>query len=66
MPETRMVPAASAQSFHVQPQEAGMRLDHYLVRLLPEQSRSSLDRQIRSGFILVNNQSVKPAACCRA
>jgi 23S rRNA pseudouridine1911/1915/1917 synthase len=61
-----MVPAASAQSFHVQPQDAGLRLDHYLVRCLPEQSRSSLDRHIRSGSVLVNGGAVKPGSKLRA
>ncbi len=40
-----------------------MRLDHYLVRRLPDQSRSGLGRYIRSGHIRVNNQNVKPG--CR-
>lgn len=43
-----------------------MRLDHYLVRLLPEQSRSALDRLIRSGHILVNSSQVKPGCKLRA
>lgn len=43
-----------------------MRLDHYLVRCLPEQSRSSLDRQIRSGAVLVNGGAVKPGCKLRA
>jgi len=37
-----------------------MRLDHFLVRLLPDQSRSALGRVIRAGHILVNNSQVKP------
>ena len=42
-----------------------MRLDHYLVRLLPEQSRSALDRLIRSGHIRVNSSQVKPGCKLR-
>jgi 23S rRNA pseudouridine1911/1915/1917 synthase len=37
-----------------------MRLDHYLVRYISDQSRSSLGKYIRSGHILVNNTRVKP------
>ena len=42
-----------------------MRLDHYLVRLLPEQSRSVLDRLIRVGHVLVNSSQVKPGCKLR-
>ncbi|XOF34717.1 MAG: RluA family pseudouridine synthase [Candidatus Electrothrix sp. YB6] len=37
-----------------------MRLDHYLALRLPDYSRSSLGRYIRSSHILVNNRAVKP------
>jgi 23S rRNA pseudouridine1911/1915/1917 synthase len=60
-----MMLADSAHSFSVLPQDAGVRLDHYLVRLLPGQSRSSLDRQIRSGFVLLNGGTVKPGCKLR-
>ncbi|MGX9727144.1 MAG: RluA family pseudouridine synthase [Candidatus Electronema sp. VV] len=50
----------------MQPPEAGLRLDHYLVRQLPEQSRSSLDRLIRTGSVLVNGEAVKPGCKLRA
>jgi 23S rRNA pseudouridine1911/1915/1917 synthase len=49
--------------YHILPEEQGQRLDHYLVRHCPEQSRSSLGKHIRSGCILVNGQVVKPG--CR-
>ena len=55
----------SAGCFQVRLQEAGIRLDHYLVRLLPEQSRSALDRLIRSGHVLVNSNQVKPGCKLR-
>lgn len=42
-----------------------MRLDHYLVRKLPDQSRSGLSRYIRSGNIRVNNNTVKPSCKLR-
>lgn len=47
-------------SFDVQPEEGGARLDHFLVRHLPDHSRSSLGKHIRSGHILVNSNQVKP------
>jgi 23S rRNA pseudouridine1911/1915/1917 synthase len=37
-----------------------MRLDHFLVRHVSDQSRSGLSKSIRSGHILVNNNRVKP------
>jgi 23S rRNA pseudouridine1911/1915/1917 synthase len=51
--------------FTAQPQDGGMRLDHCLVRLLPEQSRSGIGKLIRSGRVLVNNQPVKPGCLLR-
>ena len=47
-------------SYQVKPEEGGMRLDHYLVRHIPDQSRSGLGKYIRAGYILVNNSRVKP------
>lgn len=46
-------------SYQVLPEEGGLRLDHFLVRLFPDQSRSALGRYIRVGHILVNNSQVK-------
>lgn len=60
-----MALADSVHMFSVQPQDAGLRLDHYLVQLLPEQSRSNLDRLIRSGAALVNGEAVKPGCKLR-
>jgi 23S rRNA pseudouridine1911/1915/1917 synthase len=56
----------TTHSFQVQPQKTGQRLDHYLVQQLPEQSRSALDRLIRSNHILVNNSASKPGYKLRA
>jgi 23S rRNA pseudouridine1911/1915/1917 synthase len=39
--------------------EAGLRLDHFLTRHYPDQSRSSLNRLIQSAHVLVNGQPVK-------
>jgi 23S rRNA pseudouridine1911/1915/1917 synthase len=58
--------ADAARLFRVTPQDVGRRLDHYLVRCQPEQSRSSLDRLIRSGAVLVNGGAVKPGCKLRA
>ncbi len=59
------LPERKNSCFQVRQQEAGQRLDHYLVRLLPEQSRSALDRLIRSGHVLVNSSQVKPGCKLR-
>jgi 23S rRNA pseudouridine1911/1915/1917 synthase len=37
-----------------------MRLDHFLVRRFPDQTRSTISKGIRSGHILVRNSQVKP------
>ncbi|WP_417908815.1 RluA family pseudouridine synthase [Candidatus Electronema sp. PJ] len=50
----------AVRCLQIEAQDAGLRLDHYLVRLLPEQSRSSLDRLIRSSLLLINDRLVKP------
>ena len=55
-----MTVASSPFNYQVQPTEKGMRLDHYLVRHISDQSRSSLGKYIRSGHVLVNNIRVKP------
>ncbi len=55
----------AARQFRVEAQDTGLRLDHYLVRCLPATSRSSLDRLIRSGAVLVNNEAVKPGCKLR-
>ncbi len=43
--------ADAAHRFTVAPDQAGERLDVFLVGLLPEQSRSSLQRLIREGRV---------------
>ncbi|CAK8717915.1 Pseudouridine synthase [Candidatus Electronema halotolerans] len=63
LPET--VAVENFLFFQVRSHEAGQRLDHCLVRLLPEQSRSALDRLIRSGHVLVNSSQVKPGCKLR-
>lgn len=39
---------------------AGLRLDHFLTSKFPDHSRSSLNKLISSGHVLVNGQHVKP------
>jgi 23S rRNA pseudouridine1911/1915/1917 synthase len=55
-----LTPPSPDEEFRITPDEQGMRLDHYLVRRLPDQSRSGLGKSIRSGHIRVNNGVVKP------
>lgn len=43
----------------VEPEEAGLRLDHFLARRYPDQSRSFLHKLIGKGDILVDGQVVK-------
>ena len=56
-PQARLTPPASSASpaeFVVQADFAGMRLDQVLARLLPEHSRSRLQRWVESGHVLVD------------
>ena len=45
--------------FTVEPEEAGTRLDHWLVQHFPERSRSELQRWIRNGLVDIAGSSVK-------
>ena len=50
----------SAQfDFSVSADQAGLRLDHFLALVIPDESRSSLSAAVRSGLILVNDKSQK-------
>ena len=52
--------------FTVTPDSAGTRLDRFLVAVLPDRSRSQIQRLIKEGMVLVEggearaNQPVKP------
>jgi 23S rRNA pseudouridine1911/1915/1917 synthase len=48
-------------SFNVSNEEVGMRLDHFLVRKLPEFTRSRIQNLIKQGFVTVNDQIADPA-----
>lgn len=59
-------PGQSSQVFTVAAADAGMRLDHYLVRRLARFSRSALARLIRSGHVRVGGDRVKAGCRLRA
>jgi len=48
------------QSFQVEKNQAGYRLDHALQQLLPEYSRSRIQQWIQQGFVCLNQQPCKP------
>ncbi len=52
--------------FHVNSEQAGCRLDHFLVRAVPETSRSVLTESIRLGLIKVDNLQRKSSYCLKA
>jgi len=48
------------QSFQIEKQQAGNRLDNALHRLLPEYSRTRIQYWIQQGFVSVNDELCKP------
>jgi 23S rRNA pseudouridine1911/1915/1917 synthase len=48
------------QSFRIEGEMAGNRLDQALQRLLPDYSRSRIQEWIRAGFVSINQQLCKP------
>jgi len=52
--------------FHVNTEQAGCRLDHFLVRAVPEVSRSVLAESIRGGLIKVDSLQRKSSYCLKA
>ena len=50
-----------AASFEVAPEEAGRRLDQFLVSQLPEVSRARVQQLIADGKVLVNENAAKPS-----
>jgi len=48
------------QSFQVEKDQAGNRLDNALHRLLPDYSRSKIQQWIQQGFVCLNHESCKP------
>jgi 23S rRNA pseudouridine1911/1915/1917 synthase len=48
------------QSFQIEKQQAGNRLDQALQQLLPDFSRSRIQQWIQQGFVCINQQTCKP------
>ncbi len=48
------------QSFQIEKNQAGNRLDHTLHQLLPDYSRSRIQQWIQQGFVCLNQQPCKP------
>ncbi|MCP4470249.1 MAG: 23S rRNA pseudouridine(1911/1915/1917) synthase RluD [Gammaproteobacteria bacterium] len=48
------------QSFRIEKSQAGNRLDQALQQLLPDYSRSKIQRWIRQGFVCINREYCKP------
>ena len=46
--------------FAVSSEHAGSRLDHFLVALVPDQSRSQIQRLIRDGHVRIGDRAVRP------
>jgi len=53
-------PVEKKYHFLITENQAGFRLDHFLVRNILDSSRSMLGRCIRSGLVVVNSHVVKP------
>ncbi len=49
----------SPETFHVSEEDAGLRLDHYLVSRLPDVSRVRVQQLIEQGKVLVNEREAK-------
>ncbi len=58
--------ADTTRHFTVSPDQAGQRLDLFLVGLLPDQSRSSIQRLIREGLVRVGDVGARPNHTVRA
>lgn len=54
------------QVWHIQPEQAGQRLDRFLVPLLSALSRTGIQQLIVDGAVLVNGHPGKPAYALRA
>ncbi|HEY6938981.1 MAG TPA: S4 domain-containing protein, partial [Terriglobales bacterium] len=50
-----------ASAFEVAPEQAGRRLDQFLVTQLPEVSRARVQQLIGEGKVLVNDAAAKPS-----
>ena len=52
--------------FQVPATEAGQRLDHFLVGLMPDRSRSQIQRLIKDGHVQLDGRTVRPNVSVRA
>jgi 23S rRNA pseudouridine1911/1915/1917 synthase len=52
--------------FTVPPDEIGLRIDRFLVGVMPQQSRSQLQRLIKEGHVRVGGKAVRPNTTVRA
>lgn len=59
-------PSACQFNFHVNAEQAGSRLDHFLVRAVPDTSRSALAESVRVGLITVDGLQRKSSYCLKA
>ena len=53
------------KTFQVNPGNAGKRLDVFLKKKLPDISRTHIIKNIRKGYIVVNNNAAKPSSLLR-
>src|SRR5579872_6627649 len=58
---TSMPVAGPPSTFEVPPEQAGRRLDQFLVSQLPEVSRARVQQLIGEGKVLVNDAAAKPS-----
>ena len=52
--------------FTVPPDEIGLRIDRFLVGVMPQQSRSQIQRLIKEGHVRVGGKAVRPNTAVRA
>lgn len=52
---------SATREFVVSDEDAGLRLDHFLVRRMPEWSRSQVQRLIRSGLVKISGSAARKA-----
>src|SRR5579884_3751314 len=58
--------ADSEHTWKIQPQEAGQRLDRYLVGVLQDLSRTAIQQLVIDGKVLVNGRPGKPGHMLRS
>ena len=61
-----MLSAETSQTLDVTEEHDGSRLDHFITAVLPDHSRSQIQRLIRSGSILLNSKQVRASHAVHA